>query len=339
MDIQEAPRAYQTRGQEALKRLWQKIREQLERVRKFFRWLYRIPYLHGILSTIGRTGRGFYQDDCHIMAAAISFYAILSLIPFLLLLLSFAGYLLRHFEQDFSSQKELFTHLVTYVQAVVPFLSEDVMDRLRGMVSNRQAYGITGIVVLLITAGLVFRTLELAFARVFKTMRRRSMLVSQLFFVAFLLALGLLFLLVHYLGVISSTFATAREVNLGARLQDVLSASPFLRISVTTLIATLVFVVLLKYFTKERVRIQYAFYGGLLFSILWMLAIRAFAYYLSHIARFSLLYGSLATLAIIVVWIFYSSIILLLCAEFTCVLQARKYGLPVNSADESPPVR
>ena len=258
-----------------MKRLWRYIQAQLERVRKFFRWLYRVPYLHGVLSTIGKTGRGFYQDDCHIMAAAISFYAVLSLIPFLLLLISFAGYLLSHFQQDFTSQEELFTHLVTYVQAVVPFLSEDVMNRLHGMVSNRQAYGITGIVVLLITAGLVFRTLELAFARVFKTMRRRSMLVSQLFFVAFLLALGLLFLLVHYLGVITSTFATAREVNLGARLQEVLSASPFLRISVTALIATLVFVVLLKYFTKERVRIQYAFYGGLLFSVLWMLALQS----------------------------------------------------------------
>ncbi len=315
------------------------VQSVLENVRKFFRWIYNLPYLHGVLSTIGKTGRGFYQDDGHIMAAAIAFYAILSLIPFLLLLLSFAGYLLSHFQQDYTSQEELFNHLLTYVQAVVPFLGEDVMARLQGMVSNRQAYGLTGIVVLLITSGLVFRTLELAFARIFKTRRRRSMLVSQLFFVAFLLALGLLFLLAHYLGVITSTFATARNVNLGARLQEILSASPLLRISVTVLIATLVFVVLLKYFTKERVRIQYAFYGGLLFSVLWMLAIRAFAYYLSHIARFSLLYGSLATLAIIVVWIFYSALVLLLCAEFTCVLQARKHGLPVNSADESPPAR
>ncbi len=339
MDIQKSPHQHETRGKETLKRVWPHIQPLFECMRKFFRWLYHIPYLHGVLSTIGKTGRGFYQDDGHIMAAAISFYAVLSLIPFLLLLLSIAGYLLDHFQQDFTSQEDLFTHLVTYVRAVVPFLGDDVMDRLRGMVSNRQAYGITGIVVLLITAGLVFRTLELAFARVFKTRRRRSMLVSQLFFVAFLLALGLLFLLVHYLGVITSTFATARDVNLGERLQEILAASPFLRISVTTLIATLAFVVLLKYFTKERVRIQYAFYGGLLFSLLWMLAIRAFAYYLSHIARFSLLYGSLASLAIIVVWIFYSSIVLLLCAEFTCVLQARKYGLPVNTAGESPPAR
>jgi membrane protein len=328
--IQEAPRANETKGKETLKRLWQYVQS-------FFDRIYHVPYLHGGLSTIGKTGRGFYQDDCHIMAAAIAFYAILSLIPFLLLLLSFAGYLLNHFQQNYTSHEELFTHLATYVQAVVPFLGDDVMNRLHGMVSNRQAYGITGIVVLLVTAGLVFRTLELAFARVFKTRRRRSMLVSQLFFVAFLLALGLLFLLAHYLGVITSTFATARDVSLGERLQQILSASPFLRISVTTLIATLVFVVLLKYFTKERVRIQFAFYGGLLFSVLWMLAIRAFAYYLSHIARFSLLYGSLATLAVIVVWIFYSSIILLLCAEFACVLQARKYGLPVTEADVSPP--
>ena len=214
----------------------------------------------------------------------------------------------------------------------MPFLGEDFIDRLRGMITNREAYGITGLVILLITSGLVFRTLELAFARIFKTGRHRSMVASQLLFVVFLGALGLLFLGVHYLGVLSSSFYSARDVAFNERFSQFLSEHVVLRFMVTIVTASLVFIVLLKYFSKERVRLKFALAGGLLFSLMWMLAIQIFGYYLTHVARFSLLYGSLATLAIIVVWIFYSACILLLCAEFTCVIQNM-----ISAPDENPP--
>ena len=72
-------------------------------------------------------------------------------------------------------------------------------------------------------------------------------------------------------------------------------------------------------------------FGGVLFVILWLLAAKLFGLYLADLARFSLLYGSLAGLAIIVVWVFYSANILLLCAEFTRVLQERFWPVPRKS--------
>ncbi len=307
-----------------MKRLGASWRRLRAKVQHAGRWIYHLPVLNPVLSTSGKTAKGFYRDDCHIMAAAIAFYAILSLLPFLLLLLSIAGFVLNNIAHQYASQQELFSHISSYVRAVVPFLGDDVMQRLAGAVSNRSTYGITGLIILFITAGLVFRTLELAFARVFKTKQHRSMVVSQLLIVVFVLALGLLFLAVHYFGILSSTFYSARDASFSQRWDKFLSAHVVLRIMATVVTATTVFVILLKYFSKERVGIRYALAGGLLFSLFWMLAIKVFGYYLTHVARFSLLYGSLATMAIIVVWIFYSACILLLCAEFTKVLQFRK---------------
>jgi len=304
-----------------LKASWRRMRAEVKRAGK---WIYRLPILNPVLSTSSKTARGFYRDDCHIMAAAIAFYAILSLLPFLLLLLSIAGFVLNDVAHQYASQQDLFSHISSYIQAVVPFLGDDVMQRMAGAVSNRGTYGVTGLVILFITAGLVFRTLELAFARVFKTKQHRSMVVSHLLIVVFVLALGLLFLGVHYFGVLSSTFYSARDANFSQRWDEFLSAHAALRFIVTLVTATTVFVILLKYFSKQRVGTRFALAGGLLFSLLWILAIRVFGYYLTHVARFSLLYGSLATLAIIIVWIFYSACILLLCAEFTNVLQFSK---------------
>jgi len=319
-----------------IRQLWNNL---TERAKKGAGFVYRLPYLHPVLRVTGHTARDFYRDDCLIMAAAISFYAILSLIPFLLLLISIAGYVLNNLGQDYASQDDLFKHLATYVQAVMPFLGEDFIGRLRGMITNREAYGITGLIILLITSGLVFRTLELAFARVFKTKRHRSMVASQLLFVVFIMSVGLLFLGVHYLGVLSSSFYSARDVAFNERFDQFLSEHVTLRILVTIVTASLVFVTLLKYFSKERVPIKYALAGGLLFSLMWMLAIQIFGYYLTHVARFSLLYGSLATLAIIVVWIFYSACILLLCAEFTCVIQTGGSSRTLSAPSETPSVQ
>lgn len=302
--------------------------------------LYNLPYLHPVLRVTGRTARGFARDDGMIMAAAISFYAILSLIPFMLLLMSIAGFVLNNLGDDYASRQALFAQLATTVRAVMPFVDEDFITRLRGLISLRGTYGITGITALLITSGLVFRTLELAFARIFKTRRRRSMVTSQLLFMLFLLALGLVFMLVHYLGVITESLFTAREIGPWKQLEEILSEYMPLRLVATLLIGTLVFLVLLKYFTKERIRLKYLMLGGLVFSLAWMLAVRLFAYYLQNVARFSLLYGSLATLAVVVVWMFYSACVLLLCAEFTFVLQKESGPAPasgVNPRTADPP--
>ena len=306
-----------------MSRIWQRLSARGIWFREFGARIYDVPYLHGVLFCIGRTVRGFVRDDCHIMAAAVSFYAVLSLIPFMLLMVSIAGYVLEYLGQDYAGQEALFAHLSEYVRAIIPFTNEDFIQRLRGITLNREAYGVTGLIILFVTAGLVFRSLELAFARVFKTEHHRSLLVHQLLFIVFILAIGLLFLGVHYLSVVGSSVVSGHHEGFADAFEQALQRHSILGLVVAVLTGTLVFVVLLKYFSHQRVRLRASLFGGILFACLWMIASKLFGYYLQHLARFSLLYGSLASLAVVVVWIFYSSTILLLCTEFTCVLQNR----------------
>ena len=60
------------------------------------------------------------------MAAAIAFYAILSMIPFMLLSFSVIGYVLNHMGQTATSQQELYTQLQSTIQTVVPFLTDEI---------------------------------------------------------------------------------------------------------------------------------------------------------------------------------------------------------------------
>ncbi len=313
-------------------------RRLVEGLRRLGVRIYRVPYLHGVLSTSGDALRGFVRDDCHIMAAAISFYAVLSLLPLMLLMISIAGYVLEYIGQEYASQQALFAHLAEYVRAVFPFTSEDFIQRLRAITMSRETFGVTGLIILFITASLVFRSLELAFARIFKTRRHRSLLGHQLLMIAFILAIGLLFLGIHYLTVVGSSVASGGGLGFATAFQRAMRHYLVLRFAVSLVSGTLVFAVLLKYFSRERVRMRASLLGGMMFALLWIGASKLFGYYLENLARFSMLYGSLATPAVIVVWIFYSACILLLCTEVAKVLQQRYWPLPALASGRYDPL-
>lgn len=301
-----------------IRRWWQRISSAVGRAAGR---VYRLPGLYGVLGSFGRALRAFIVDDCAVMAAAISFFALLSLIPFVLLLLSIAGYLMEHLGGQ-ADRYELFAHLAGYIRAVFPFSSEELIERLRAVVINRRAFGLTGLVFMVVTASLVFRSLELAFARVLGTRRRRSLMAHQLLFGVFGLAIGLLFLGIHSLTVVGHGVAPND-------LESFLAEHAGLRFAFSLLVASLVFFVLLKYFSRERVRSRASLAGGALFALLWTLAGKVFGAYLGGLARFSLLYGSLAAPAVLMVWIFYTACILLLCTEFAQQLQQRYWPLPL----------
>lgn len=318
-------------------RLWSRLRALASR-------FYGLPLVRPILSTIGHTVGGFFRADGLIMAAAIAFYAVLSLIPFLLLLFSLAGFLLKGMGEQYGDPQALFSHLETYIQAVVPFMGADVLDQLRNMAVHRQFFGVTGLIMLFVTAGLVFRTMEVSFARIFRT-RPRPVFVTHALFAVFALVVVLLFLGLHLLGSFSGSLISAHDTSTGRAFASFLRKHSLLRHGVTLVSAAIVFFVLQKAFNREKVRLRHLLAGAGLFAILWIIAARAFGYYTRHIAQFSFLYGSLAALAVVVVWIFYAACVLLLCSQFIEVLHHRRSAAPggpggtvtCQPGDEPPP--
>jgi membrane protein len=59
-------------------------------------------------------------------------------------------------------------------------------------------------------------------------------------------------------------------------------------------------------------------------SILWEVAKQLFGWYVLHIGRFSMVYGSLSAIAIFFIWIYYSSAILVLGGEVAYLLDKDK---------------
>ena len=80
---------------------------------------------------------------------------------------------------------------------------------------------------------------------------------------------------------------------------------------------------LVSHFSFKRLKIQALLAGGLLFFLLFEGARYIFTYYIGHFARFDWVYGSLATVMIGAIWVYYSAMIFLFCAEFSRAIHER----------------
>ena len=67
----------------------------------------------------------------------------------------------------------------------------------------------------------------------------------------------------------------------------------------------------------------------------WMVLSLAFSYYVENFANYSVLYGSIATIVVVLLWLYMSGTVLIMGAEYSAViLRRRRSRLPESSGEE-----
>ena len=68
----------------------------------------------------------------------------------------------------------------------------------------------------------------------------------------------------------------------------------------------------------------------------WMVLSMAFSYYVEHVGQYSVLYGSIATVIVVLLWLYMSGQVLILGAEFSAALtEAKKTAAPWGGEEET----
>lgn len=248
--------------------------------------------------------RSFQDHECFFLAAGISFYFMLSLIPMLFLLLAVIGYFLQgttHVRQD----------LLDAVHAYVPFLSNEVVQNIETVVRNPGLLGWIGGGALFLSTDLVFVAIQSSLDKIFVP-GRRSFLKSKMLSVL---------LAVMVFCVILGTIA----VNAVDRSLDTLEARPGnavpvgLHLSTSAIGALLLgcFTLAIRMLPHVSIPFRYAFFGGLLGAGMWLIVKAYYVWYLSTISKVGPLFGSLSAVILTLIWVYVSSLVFLLGAEFT----------------------
>ena len=297
--------------------------------------LRRHPIVGEVYEVIDGVFFDYGRDHGAMYAGALAFYAVLSLIPLTVLFASVFGFVLSSgTEQDIDAA---LLEVIRQLRKIIPYLQPSLAEDLKVVVENRSRLGVVGFVALLWAASEVFRGVEFATARIFarlddhdddpdhKKTAVRSVFKTKLLFGAVATAVVLSF---GTLRMIGGILAHVRE-----RLQlphafDVVVGDPLGDGSVLSVVVTAVgivtgFVVLVRVFSPHKVEARYAFFGGVLFYVFFQAAHYGYDLYLSRLTNVGAMYGSFATLIVIVLWMYYCSTLLLLCCHGVKVAQRR----------------
>jgi len=237
-------------------------------------------------------------------AASLSFFALLSIAPFLILVVSAAGYVAVLAGPSSETIENMLRELTSFLQQWTPVESDTVRSIVKSLVDRRGQFGLLGGLVMLFGASMVFGALEHAMSDIFGLSRRRRFIVSRAVFSVILIATGSFVFLLHYAMTLTDSFLMARE---GYTLVHWMRRSQALDLVINYLPVPLGFLAALYAPGIVKPRLPHALVGAAVFFVLWEMARSAYSWYVTSLAGFSVLYGSLATPLLLILWMFYSA--------------------------------
>lgn len=242
-------------------------------------------------------------------AAAISFYAFFSLIPIMFLITASLGFII-------GTHGGLEDRVIGMVMKSLPYISERMIFDLKGLSSDWKAYGWLGFISLISSAELVLDATARALMKIFGVNRGYGFIRKRIIYL-FILFFGVLAALFSIaITAIARIFEGIKLEVLGLDISYYLIQSLTFRYILPFSVVVLIVSAIYKIFSGPTLNFRYALYGGMLFGVLWEAAKHLFAWYVSNFPSYNKFYGSLGTLMILLIWIYYSASILLFSASF-----------------------
>ncbi|HBG47323.1 MAG TPA: hypothetical protein DDW94_10100 [Deltaproteobacteria bacterium] len=252
--------------------------------------------------------RIFRKNGSMTNAAAISFYAFFSLIPIMFLIIAGAGFVL-------GARPDLEERIIGMVRESLPYIGGGLVRDLRTLSENWQTFGWLGLLSLISGAELVLNAMVKALTSIFDTEERFGFFRTRL--------IGLVVIFLAIMSALASISVTALfffldrfEIDLFGLgyVYGLLLILVFGYLAPLMLIS-LVIAVVYRVLAGGNLDLRHAFFGSALFAILWEAAKQLFALYVSNFLSYNKFYGSLGTLMILLLWIFYTMNIFLFAAS------------------------
>jgi YihY family inner membrane protein len=240
-----------------------------------------------------QTLKAFKANQGLLLAGAVAYYALLSIVPLLIL---FAIALSHVIDQD-----ELLATIGRYLAWPLPVQSKAIVAELKSFLDHRDTIGWVLLVTMLFFSSLAFTVLENAMSVIFVhrvAIRRRRFLVSALLPYCYILSLGIGLLLVTL--VAGSLQAMGQEsVQLLGHEWSLHGVSGVLLYLVG--VAGEVFVLTSVYLVMPvgRLSLRHALIGAVTATLLWEATRHLLVWYFATLSQVSVVYGSLTTAIVV----------------------------------------
>jgi membrane protein len=253
--------------------------------------------------------RAFRANQGLLLAGAVAYYALLSIVPLLILIVI----ALSHF----FDQAELLSTLGHALEWVAPGQSKAVLKELADFLGARVAVGWVLLGTMLVFSSLAFTILETAMSVIFTHRvieKKRHFLVSLVIPFAYIFALGLA-LVVGTLVQASLAAVGEESMVVFGRAYSLGGMSGLLLYLCGVLLEILLIASIYLVMPFGRISILHALIGGATAGILWEVIRHALVWYFGHISQVSVVYGSLSSAIVVLLSFEIAATLLLLGAQ------------------------
>lgn len=279
----------------------------------------------GMIEVFKNSISGFSNDKITKLSASLAYYTVFSMAPLLIVIISLCGLLLG---RDAVEGK-------VYGQ-LAGFVGSDTAAQLQQIIKNASLAGksqlavIIGAITLLVGATTVFAEIQDSINMIWGLRpkpKRGWLKMLQNRFLSFSVIVSLGFLLLVSLGI--TAIIDGFSERLRAYFPEVTVVIFYIINIVLTLgIVTVIFGVIFKVLPDAEIKWKDVLAGAITTALLFMLGKFAISFYISK-SNVGSTYGTAGSLVVLLLWIYYSSIILYFGAEFTKAF-AVKYGSEIH---------
>lgn len=257
----------------------------------------------------------FREDRLGLTASSLTFTTLLALVPFFTVALAvFSAFPI------FGQMQQVLQRWL--VDSLVPdSISRPVLGYLTQFSAKASGLGMAGFSVLMLTALALILTIDRTLNTIWRVRRLRPLGQRVLIYWA-AITLGPLVLAASL--ALTTSMASAASRGLGATLPG---GTRLLLDSIEFLVLAAGVAAMYRYVPNTQVHWRYAWAGGLFVSVGMELAKKGLALYLASVPTYSVLYGTFATLPILLLWIYVAWVIVLLGAVVAAYLPSLLAGV------------
>ena len=259
------------------------------------------------LTLLGNTFFSRCKDDkITVSAGHLAYVSLLSLVPFIMVFFTLMSAFPAFEKARGKIENFIFNNFV-------PASGDVVQNYIAEFVGNASQMGAVGILSLLVVALLLISNVDKTLNAIWRTPSDRPLVYT---FAIYWMVITLGPLLIGTSVVVSSylvglaNFAEEYTPGLGT----------FLLKLVPSVMAIFAFLILFMLVPNRRVQFKHALSGAVVSTILFELCKKGFSIYVTSFPSYELIYGALAVIPILFVWIYLSWIVVLVGAEFTCAV-------------------
>jgi membrane protein len=267
-------------------------------------------------SLLKESVKGFTDDDCPTQAAALSYYTIFSLPPLLMVILLILGVLID--PQDLRGQLE---------SQLGALMGPSATEQIRAILAQLHAPGAGGLLPTVLSVGALVLGATGAFGQLQAALNRawevapdpnqggiKAFLLKRVFSFGMILSVAFLLLVSLVVSAALSAFGGALGRFLPNGVSTILLQA--LNLALSFAVITALFAAIFKVLPDATVAWRDVWVGAAATALLFVIGKFLIGFYLGR-SNPGQAFGAAGSLAVLFVWVYYSSMILLFGAEFT----------------------